>query len=599
MENAVTIPGVLYIPAGSLQTTTQSNVNCFDAQHLNTHAPGGQFTYKPDLRTSKQRLIRILPKAEKRVSLNLNLQGVNFVNICDDRANKITTNVDSACFEQNHELSSPDCLQSAKVVAVDDLNQIKFQKYMEETCNEQLQCASNEKELTKYEKSMLYLASKEAQDILSDSVLVNEIVMKEKMKNHLKEKTCRCKSYPCKHMKKSRKNSLKKYIQASSRRNDSFGELGTSAKNLADICTQTTVSFKDIDEQQALQATVDTQTLNTLLPYNFTSVEVLETSDFGMQCQLPLPPSDDLLSSDTLLAADNETQTENLFLDTFNFSSNIETQTNILTHDNLVQTDFNGTESSFLDKSVQLSDLWDSNTFSGDPRWRDDFMSYSTGTQTALDDYWFNQNFPSLVANEQNSTSTQTSLLANLDLVDVDFSVSKQENYSNNVTAKEDFSSKKHIKNRGNNNVVDIFDEPITTHFGTQTMLSENCTNSSSTQTFSFINSIFDESASVQKKSTTETQTAISFYDLFEDSSFIDDYLNQEKAMTTIETQTMDDLSSEQSSHIATIETQTDYLDEFLYNRNATREVTPCPSENNFMKERKLVTAMETQTDVF
>ena len=231
MENAVTIPGVSYIPAGSLQTTTQSNVNCFDAQHLNSHAPGGQFTYNPDARTSKQRLIWILPKAEKRVSLNLNLQGVNFVNICDDRANKITTNVDSACFEQNHQISSNDYLQFAKA-AVDDLNQDKFQKSMEETCNEQLQCTSNKKGLSKYEKSMLYLASKEAQDILSDSVLVNEIVMKEKMKNHLKEKTCRCKSYPCKHMKKSRKNSLKKYIQASSRRNDSFGELGTSAKNL-------------------------------------------------------------------------------------------------------------------------------------------------------------------------------------------------------------------------------------------------------------------------------------------------------------------------------------------------------------------------------
>ncbi|XP_065649111.1 uncharacterized protein LOC101237680 isoform X2 [Hydra vulgaris] len=335
--------------------------------------------------------------------------------------------------------------------------------------NRLLNSKSSNKEfqkLSKYEKRMLYLASKEAKEVLSDPLLLKMTLLKQQQQQETKKKKLKTASSVSK-----KKIFIEQAVQtkASSQLIDCYGELGSSADSLAKTFCITPNSFKDIDP--GIQK-------NNLTCKNS---ESLQTCDFGMQCKLPV-------DSENIFSLDEETQTDSLmtWLSEFNDGCNMETQT-VLKDSNLP-----------LGKSIQLDFLISESSLSDQIG---DCNNIGTQTTHNMNNSWLSENFSEVFAIGQNTSSTQTD--PDCLYLNIDFSRTKRDLLPNSYNQNQD------------DNIIS------TNTFGTQTFSSiHQQIYSSGTQTFDLIDLMLDETTK-----NNETQTPLSFCDLV-DSFITEEYLN-------------------------------------------------------------------------
>jgi hypothetical protein len=376
------------------------------------------------------------------------------------------------------------------------------------------------RKLSKFEKKMNFINSKETQELFSNSGLIQCTIMKHNEKRKACRKSKERKGEVCRH------KPLPVSVHANTQVN--------STEHLISNYTQTV----DTSSSQPLQVNTGIQTCNA--PFGYPTVEVLETSDFGSQCQFTNfgTVQENLLLSDEP-PMDNQTQTDNItsWLDDFlpsNNLSDMQTQTNFVV----------AAENIGLDKSVQLDDILSGKTWDTESRI---YLNHSTNT----DDH-----IPSLFMPGSVGQPISTQTHQGLPDDDIEFEIS-----GSKITDKDIVLSSKNTNleeplsiSFGSQTVFDDDDilDCSATHetlsFGTQTVFESNFFSSSATQTWE------EDETSINAK-TIETQTAISFADLL-DSSYIDDYLNNERISST-ETQTYQDLVGVSSKELITTETQT------------------------------------------
>jgi len=366
---------------------------------------------------------------------------------------------------------------------------------------------------SRFEKHMKFITSKETQEILADEELIQSTL------SSLQNAKCNCALFKagkvCRHF--SPKKAA--FIQKSNR---------PASENLITNFTQTMSTQAQATEQvhTGIQTNNDTQ---------FPMVEVMETSDFSIQCRLSNTGvnSQDASTQDTssmlpIPIIDNQTQTDDLvtLLDSL--------QTNAHLADMETQT-----YSAENDKSTLLDDILSGKT------WDNEASIYVRETHNE------NNHIPSLFMTEGDTECKQNNSTQTLDAAcGVAFDV-----YQNTTISDKDI-----VLPSQNNHFI----EPLNMSFGTQTVFDDDSlsqeTFSFGTQTGGFESNMFSSSAtqtwdvsetSINAKTTIETQTAISFADLL-DSSFIDEYLSTEQSTST-ETQTPFDHNRE----VVTAETQT------------------------------------------
>lgn len=509
--NNVIIPAVLYIPKSTLSTSLSSTVNTNDVRTSNSHI----------VKRTKEKLI--LPKPDpKQLELTMCQRNDNsFDKMFQNFSNEITVRT---C---NLGQSTAECDNNAKNIEneQDMVSKIETDLADQTVVADKPKTVTKEK-LTAFERKMLYLASEEAQNVLADPMLICDTIIRKTVQAEVKKKKCRCKKHMCKHIDK-KLMSLSKYynlIQNTPETNTADISCGSAL-----LTNNSAGSFSPFEQAEdppnpIVHSDIDTQT-NQIIHYDgLPNIDVLETSDFSMQCQLP---SGSELMTNSCVEADTQTQTEhcmNSWLNTLSYlgaTNHIETQTSYHTRNNLTQTEVVQTNNSpmLLDKSIQLDDLWDNNTIGSDSF----FLSDSTniGTQTAIDENWLFRSLSTDLLNDQNSMSTQTTC----DLLDIDFNIEKKDQSSqyistSSTTSQGETKSLQDALGKSHNNAD----------------LDKSNVYSSSTQTFGYLTDFFDGNSGATKSSC-ETQTLISFYDLL-DTSFIDDYLNEEKKTSSIETQT-------------------------------------------------------------
>ena len=378
------------------------------------------------------------------------------------------------------------------------------------------------RKLSKFEKKMNFVNSKETQELFSNGGLMQCTI------TNLNEKQKACRKAKEKNGRVCRHRALPVSVHTNTPINNT--------EHLTNNYTQTIETILP----QPVQVNTGIQTC--AVPLGYPTVEVLETSDFGSQCQLT---GYDTGEENVILSEqhpmDNQTQTDDItsWFDDLQSSNNLS--------DMQTQTNFATSASIGLDKSVQLDDI-----LSG-KAWDTESSIYLSHTPSA------DQHIPSLlmsggVVDCKQTISTQTQ--QGLPSDDIEFEISEGKITdkdivlsSKNANLEEplsmSFGSQTVFDDDGS---LDCSAAQETLSFGTQTVFESNFFSSSATQTWE------DDEASINAK-TIETQTTISFADLL-DSSFIDDYLNNDR-ITSAETQTYQDLVAIPSKELVTTETQT------------------------------------------
>ena len=360
---------------------------------------------------------------------------------------------------------------------------------------------------TKFEQLIRFLASKETQNILRDEQLLKSTLNKNKKF-----------SLFGKHFNIASLSSNKFSYQNISNEKDL-----SSPKDLVDICTQTKVSIAGLDEPakpivkhgNALQINKETQVNHLNIESLFSNVEVLQTSDFGMQCELPF-------NSFPQNANDIQTQTDNfnLWLNDMEFSdfSHMETQTYpienvvepILNKNNHLNTYLSnmGTQtcpqeekSKATNRGIHLGDYYVDGSLDKNMYIPSDFMNISTQTAS---DLWLEEQF-------LNTTSAPINTDNVLDFFNVDLAIEKKDQASQN-------NQSEPLNDQCSN-------EFLSNSFGTQTLALENSTSTLGTQTFDYVDQLLNDNI---LKNNMETQTSISFYDLL-DTSLLEEFLSEYK----------------------------------------------------------------------
>ena len=369
----------------------------------------------------------------------------------------------------------------------------KFTQYREVDATK----LANEETPTKYDKMIRFLSSKETQSILEDEKLLRKTLNRNK-KLYFLRKHLGMKSFDYSKLLKSNAN-------------DDL----TSPKELADICTQTQISYSDIDQKpnqkidtSAVYLNKETQATST--EQLFSKIEVLETSDIGMQCGLPI-------GTYPQKASDIHTQTDNfnLWLKNMDFS-HMETQTyplvepinesnsiGIDTYFSHMQTQTYPTEEHLSDVTSTMQDC-----LADDHSHRNICLSSelsNMSTQTTSD-FWFNEHL-------LNQNSIQTNTDDTFGFLNIDFAVEKKDKASQND----------HVELLSANDSMTMFSNS----FGTQTLDLGNSTSSLGTQTFDVEQFLNDTSG----KNNMETQTSVSFYDLI-DTSLFEEFINDDKCLS-------------------------------------------------------------------
>ena len=462
----ITIPAVLYIhPSQSLKTNKKNS--CFNSNQVEILPKiDSVFLHKNNMSAN-----------EKSINMESNTNHVHPSDALtapsadgDSMSDKLSI---SKCYsEKNDSQKSLFDFNIDRNVKTAVIKLNKLSNFVSKSSNKVLDL----RQMSKYEKRMLYLASQEAQEVLSDPLLLKMTLLKQQQQQETKKQIKKA------HIL-SKKNILAEHTVQTRRSHpktiDCYGELGSSAASLAKICCITPNNFEDIDPGM--------QKSNLI----HKSSELSQSCDFSMQCKLSLHP-------ENIFSLDEETQTDSLisWLSEFNDSCNMETQT----VEKLIDSDI-----LFLDKSIQLDDFLLNESSMSDQI----ADSSNIGTQTQnVDDSWLSENFNEVFTIEQNSSATQTD--ADYLYLNIDFSRTKNEllQYS-------------YIPNRDDN-------IPSTNTFGTQTFSTEHQQiHSSGTQTFDLLDLMLDETMK-----NNETQTPLSFCDLV-DSFITEEYLNVQTSTFT------------------------------------------------------------------
>lgn len=369
----------------------------------------------------------------------------------------------------------------------------KFTQYREVDATK----LAKEETPTKYDKMIRFLSSKETQSILEDEKLLRKTLNRNKKLNFLR-----------KHL------GMKSFDYSKLLKSNANDDL-TSPKELADICTQTKISYSDIDPEpnqkidtNAVYLNKETQAVSA--EEFFSNIEVLETSDIGMQCGLPL-------ETHPQKASDIQTQTDNfnLWLKNMDFS-HMETQTYPLiepisesnsigldTYFSHMQTQTYPTEEHLSDVTSSMQDCLAEDHSHKNICLSSELSNMSTQTTS---DFWFTEQLLS-----QNSTQTNTD--DTFGFLNINFAVEKKDKASQNDQVE--------LSNANDNLTM------FSNSFGTQTLDLENPTSSLGTQTFDVDQFLNDTSG----KNNMETQTLVSFYDLI-DTSLFGEFMNDEKGAT-------------------------------------------------------------------
>ena len=365
----------------------------------------------------------------------------------------------------------------------------KFTQYREVDATE----LAKEETPTKYDKMIRFLSSKETQSILEDKKLLRKTLNRNKKLNFLR-----------KHL------GMKSFDYSKLLKLHANDDL-TSPRELADICTQTKISYSDIDQKpnQKIDTSVvylNKETQATSTEQFFSKIEVLETSDIGMQCGLPLV-------AHPQKASDIQTQTDNfnLWLKNMDFS-HMETQTYPLSSINEsnsigIDTYFSHMQTQTYSSEEHMSDVTSTmqDCLADDHSHRNICLSNelsNTSTQTTSD-FWFTEHL-------LNQNSTHTNRVDTFGFLNIDFAVEKKDKASQNDE----------VELLNANDSMTMFSN----NFGTQTLDLENSTSSLGTQTFDVDQFLNDTSG----KNNMETQTSVSFYDLI-DTSLFEEFMNDGK----------------------------------------------------------------------